>query len=695
MNNPVASRVARSVCPHDCPSACALDVDIVDATTIGRVRGAQDDPYTAGVICEKVARYAERIHHPDRLTHPMRRVGRKGEGRWERISWDEAFAEIIERWTAIERDSGPEAIWPYFYAGTMGHVQRDGIDRLRHARGYSAQYDTICTGAAWPGYIAGTGVLGGPNPEQMAVADCVVIWGTNAVNTQVNVMTHATRARKEHGAKLVVVDIYRTATMEQADLPILLRPGSDGAFACAVMHVLLRENLADRAYLEKFTDFDAEIEAHLMTRTPEWAAEITGLTVGEIEVFARLVGSTPKTYFRLGYGFTRQRNGSANMHAALCIPAVTGAWQHRGGGAFHSNSGTWKLNKSLISGTSMGKAGRPLDMSEIGKVLTGDAKALRGGGPVKALFIQNTNPMNVSPEQGLTRAGFAREDLFTVVHEQFMTETAEMADIVLPATMFLEHNDYYTRGGHTRVLFGPKLVEAPGECRSNFEVVNELLRRLGVEDPSMYLTDREMVAETFRKSHYPALDEVEKTGFVDRERPDDEARFANGFAWPDKKFRFRPNWEGTAARKGYLWTIDPADAPKIVDYWDINEKTTPELPFRLATSPSRGFLNSTFSETPGSRKRQPTPTVLIRTDDAAAQGIADGDRVRLGNARGAVELTAKIFDGMQQGVLIAEGIFPNKAHGTGQGINTLIGSDQVPPFGGVAFHDAAVWIEKV
>ena len=696
MNKPVVARIGRSVCPHDCPSACALDVEIVDARTIGRVRGAKDDPYTAGVICEKVARYAERIHHPDRLTRPLRRVGRKGEGRWEPISWDQAFDEIVARWLAIERDFGPEAIWPYFYAGTMGHVQRDGIDRLRHARGYSEQYDTICTGAAWPGFIAGTGLLGGPNPELMAEADCVVIWGTNAVATQVNVMTHATRARKERGAKLVVIDIYNNATMEQADMPILLRPGSDGAFACAVMHVLLRDNLADRQYLTQFTDFDAEVEAHLMTRTPEWASPITGLTVAEIEAFTHLVGRTPKTYFRLGYGFTRQRNGSANMHAALCIPAVTGAWRHRGGGAFHSNSGTWKLDKSLIQGTAMGKPGRELDMSEIGKVLTGDAKALKQGGPVRALFIQNTNPMNVSPEQALTRAGFAREDLFTVVHEQFMTETAEMADIVLPATMFLEHNDYYTRGGHTRVLVGPKLVEAPGECRSNFEVVNELLRRLGVEDKSLEMTDREMIAETFRRSRYPDLGEVEKTGFfVDRARSDEEARFANGFGWPDKKFRFRPNWQGAADRKGYLWTIDPAEAPKMVDWWDINEKTSDELPFRLATSPSRGFLNSSFSETAGSRKRQPTPTVFIRSDDAEANGIADGTRVVLGNHRGTVELTARIFDGMQQGVLIAEGIHPNKSHGTGQGINTLIGSDQVPPFGGVAFHDAAVWIRPV
>ena len=271
-----------------------------------------------------------------------------------------------------------------------------------------------------------------------------------------------------------------------------------------------------------------------------------------------------------------------------------------------------------------------------------------------------------------------------------------MADIVLPATMFLEHNDYYTRGGHTRVLVGPKLVEAPGECRSNFEVVNELLRGLGVEDKSLEMTDREVVAETFRRSRYPNLDEVEKTGFfVDRARSDEEARFANGFGWTDKKFRFRPNWQGAADRKGYLWTIDPAAAPKMVDWWDINEKTSDEVPFRLATSPSRGFLNSSFSETPGSQKRQPTPTVFIRADDAAANGIADGARVTLGNHRGTVELTARIFDGMQQGVLIAEGIHPNKAHGTGQGINTLIGSDQVPPFGGVAFHDAAVWIRSV
>src|SRR4029079_11370384 len=297
-----------SVCPHDCTSTCALEVERLSPTRIGRVRGSQRNDYTAGVICEKVARYAERIHHPDRLTKPLRRVGRKGEGRWEPISWDQAFDEIVARWLAIERDFGPEAIWPYFYAGTMGHVQRDGIDRLRHARGYSEQYDTICTGAAWPGFISGTGLLGGPNPELMAEADCVVIWGTNAVATQVNVMTHATRARKERGAKLVVVDIYMNATMRQADLPVLIRPGTDGALACAVMHCLFRDGKADWDYLNRYTDAPRELEEHLRSRDPAWASRITGCPVETIEDFARLVGETKRAFFRLGYGFSRSRN---------------------------------------------------------------------------------------------------------------------------------------------------------------------------------------------------------------------------------------------------------------------------------------------------------------------------------------------------------------------------------------------------
>jgi len=695
MNQPVALRTARSVCPHDCPSACALDVDIIDEHTIGRVRGAKDDPYTAGVICEKVARYAERVHHPERLMHPMRRKGPKGSGQFERITWDEALDEIAARFTAIEAEHGAEAIWPYYYAGTMGHVHRDGIDRLRAAKGYSRQYDTICTGTSWPGYIAGTGMLGGVNPEQMAESDCVVIWGTNAVHTQVNVMTHAMRAKKERKAKVVVIDIYETATMAQADMGLVLRPGTDGALAVAVMHVLLRDNLADRAYMAKYTDFGPDFEAHLATKTPEWAAEITGLTVEQITAFAHLVGTTPRSYFRLGYGFTRQRNGATAMHAALCIPAMTGAWQHRGGGAFHSNSGTWQLNKSAITGPEM-QNGDPrwLDMSEIGPILTGDAKALKQGGPVKAIIVQNTNPAAVAPDQTLTHAGFMRDDLFLVVHEQFMTETAEFADIVLPATMFLEHNDYYTRGGHTRVLLGPAVIQRPGETRSNHEVINALALRLGLDDDSFRTVDRDVIAETFRRSNYPALVEVEKTGFVDRERPDAVARFADGFAWPDKRYRFEPDWQAVADKKGYQWTRHPSDMPRFADHWAIIEAADEEHPFRLATSPARAFLNSSFNETPGSQKREGVPSVFIHPDDAARLGIVEGDFVTVGNRRGNVDLTARIRTGLPSGVLIAEGLHKNKSYRRGKGINTLTNATPAPPFGGATFHDAAVWIRK-
>lgn len=688
-------RIERSVCPHDCPSTCALDIEIGVDGRMGRVRGAKDDPYTAGVICEKVARYAERYHHPDRLLHPLRRVGGKGEGKWQRISWNEAFEEITARFAEAERDFGPESVWPYFYAGTMGHVHRNTIDKLRNLRGYSRQYETICSHVAYAGYLAGTGLISGVDPVDMAKADVVVIWGTNPVNTQVNVMTHAMRAKKK-GARLVVIDIYRTGTMEQADMPILLRPGSDGAFAAAIMHVLLRDGLADREYLRDFTDFSDEFESHLQARTPEWASEITGLSVAEIEAFAHLVGSRKATYFRLGFGFTRQKNGITNMHAALCIPAVTGAWKHPGGGAFHSHGGGWGLNKTPINASDKAVLGvRVLDMSQIGRVLTGDAEALRGGGPVKAMIIQNTNPAVVAPEQELVKQGFARDDLFVVVHEQFMTETAEMADIVLPATMFTEHNDYYTRGGHNRILLGPKVMDAPGECRSNFDVIRELAILLGT-DPNLFAnSDEEVVEGTFELSGYPDFPRIRQQGYVDRAFSDERAHFADGFGWPDKRFRFAPDWEDVRQEMGYEWHYDPAIMPKYADHFDVNEKANAEHPFKLATSPSRTFLNTSFTETPGSRKREGAPRAFLHPEDASALSIADGDMIQIGNKRGQVTLAAQLFDGLQQGVVIVETLHRNAEHADKRGINTLVGADRTPPFGGAAFHDAAVWVRRL
>ena len=659
------------------------------------MHGSRQNTYTAGVICAKVARYAERISHPDRLLHPMMRTGPKGSGQFRQISWQEALDRITEEFIAAEARLGAETVWPYYYAGTMGQVQRDGINRLRHAKRYSRQFDTICTTMAWTGFIAGTGLLAGPDPREMTLADVIVIWGTNAVSTQVNVMTHAVRARKERGAKIVAIDIYRTGTIEQADVGLVLRPGTDAALACAVMHVLFRDGFADRAYMARFADAPDELEAHLATRTPEWASSITGLTVGEIEAFARLIGENKRTFLRLGYGFTRQRNGAVAMHAAASIATVAGLWQYEGGGAFHNNGAIYRLDKTMIEGLDIvDRRTRNLDQSQIGAILTGDPEALRGGVPVTAMLVQNTNPMNVAPDQRRVARGLAREDLFVAVHEQFMTDTARTADIVLPATMFMEHDDIYRGGGHQHLMLGPKLVDAPGEARENHFVITELARRLGVDHPGFHMTARELIDWTLKSSGWGSLSDLEAGHLIDCQPPFERAHYLDGFNYPDRKFRFKPDWTKVPnTNDGPKGPFD--DLPRLPDQWDVIEVADSEHPFRLATSPARSFLNSTFQENITGQKREGRPEVQMHPDDAAGLNVRTGDRVRLGNARGDVVLPVRVTDGAKPGVLISEGLWPNSAFEQGEGINVLTGADQVAPYGGAAFHDSKVWVRKL
>ena len=507
-----AHEIRYSACPHDCPSTCALEVEVLGPSVIGKVRGAADNSYTAGVICSKVARYAERIHHPDRLIQPFRRTGAKGDkDAFQAISWTDALDAVADEFVKSEQRLGSEAVWPYFYAGTMGLLMRDGMQRLRHVKRYSGQHSTICSSVAKTGFQVGTGRLAGVDPREMASSDLIVIWGTNAASTQVNVMTHILRARRERGAKIVVIDTYRNATAEQADLFVCVRPGTDGALACALMHVLFREDFADRDYLQRYTDDPAGLERHLQSKTPDWAASITGVPVATIQELARLIGNTPRSFFRLGYGFTRQRNGAVNMHAALCVPAVTGAWLQTGGGAFFTNEAIYHWDRSLIdAGDLRDGTIRVFDQSRIGAVLTGERSDLGDGPPVTAMLIQNTNPMTVAPDLNRVHAGFARQDLFVCVHEQFMTETAAQADIVLPATMFLEHDDIYQGGGHQHILFGPKIVEPPGECRSNHAVICGLAKRLGAEHPEFDLSEREIIDSTLQASGWGDFQALER-----------------------------------------------------------------------------------------------------------------------------------------------------------------------------------------
>ncbi|NQV98854.1 MAG: molybdopterin oxidoreductase family protein [Rhodospirillales bacterium] len=675
-----------SACPHDCPSTCALEIERLDAHTIGKVRGAKDNDYTQGVICAKVAAYRERVHHPDRLSHPLKRIGAKGEGKFARISWDEALDETVDQLKKATAEFGAESVWPYYFAGTMGLVQRDGINRLRNVFGYSRQEMTICTLLPWTGWVAGTGAMWGTDPREIAHSDLIIVWGGNPVSTQVNVMTHIAKARKTRGAKLIVIDPYRTPTAEAADTYLAIQPGTDGALACAVMNVLFAEGYADEDYLARYTDKPDQLRQHLSAKTPEWASKITGIPVSDIYALARAYGQTKNAYIRIGYGFARSRNGSANLHAVSCLPAVTGAWQHKGGGALHSNSGIYNINQTLITASDLeDRSIREMDMSRIGAVLTGEEKDLFGGPPVKALFIQNMNPAEVAPDTNKVLKGLAREDLFTVVHEQFMTDTARYADIVLPATMFVEHEDIYKGGGHMYLQVARKVIEPYAECRSNHDVNCALGQRLGSDHPGFHMTAWEMIDRTLKDTGMPGADEVADGRWLDCSKPYEEANYLNGFNHPDGKFRFSPDWKALGDHQGIM--------PSLPDHQEIIDAATEAHPFRMVTAPARRYLNSSFTEMPSSIAKEGRPRVLVHPDVCVEMGLVEGDRIRLGNNQGSVVVHVRPFDGLQRDVVVVEGIWPNHAFEEGIGINALTSADRGAPAGGAVFHDTAVWMK--
>lgn len=672
-----APLTARSVCPHDCPSACPLEVDLPEPGRIGRVRGGAM-PYTEGVICAKVARYAERVHHPDRLTTPLRRIGAKGEGRFAPVSWDEALDEIAARFKDAAGRLGAETVWPYFYAGTMGLVQQSAVNRLRRVMGYSAQAKTICAAAAGAGWSAGVGAKWGVDPREMAESDLIVIWGANPAATQVHLMGLIGRARKERGARLVVVDPYRTPTAEKADLHLMLRPGTDGALACAVMHVLFRDGMADRDYMARYTDCPERLEKHLETRTPHWAATITGLGAEEIEAFARLYGSTRRSFLRSGYGYSRSRNGSVNLHAVTCLPAITGAWAQRGGGAVQSTGGVFDLNHTLLEALDVpAPKVRTLDMSRIGPVLTHDPRDLAGGPPVTAMLVQNANPATVAPELGKVRSGLARDDLFLAVHEQVMTATARYADIVLPATTSMEHADLYTSYGHTFLQVAKPVIPPVGEARSNHRVIHDLAVRLDAFHPSFAMSEWELIDQMLLASELPGADELYVLEKLDCAKSFEDAHFLSGFGHEDGRFRFAPDW-------------GVPGLPDLPDHLPVTEEADEAFPFRLITPPSRHFLNSTFSETPTSRAQAARPELLLHPEDCAALGAEAGALVTVESPRDSIRVHLRPFAGIARGVAAVEGIWPDEDFPDGKGVNFLTSAEPALPAGGAVFHDTKV-----
>jgi anaerobic selenocysteine-containing dehydrogenase len=676
-----------SVCPHDCPSCCSLDVAVEDGR-ITDVTGTAGHPFTQGVICGKVRDYAERVHSPLRVLTPLRRIGAKGQGRFERISWDDALAEITRRWRGIVAEHGGEAILPFSYAGSMGQVQFFAGHPLFHALGASRLDRSICVSTAYAGWRATLGQVTGNDSEQMVGADLIVLWGVNAAYSTINVMTLVKQAR-QRGAYVVVIDPYRTPTAVQADEHLHVKPGTDGALALAVMHVLIGEGLVNHDYVERATlGFEALAE-HVKAWPPERVAPIVGLDAATIVAFARRYGASPRAFIRIGIGLSRHDNGGMTCRTLACLPALTGAYADPHGGALLSSGGAFGLDLRALERPDLMPTPPPrvINMIRLGRALTDPDMAP----PVKALYVYSSNPAAVCPNQTLVLRGLAREDLFTVVHEQVMTDTAHYADLVLPATTSMEHADLYRSFGQFYLQYTEPVIAPQGEARSNWDVFASLARAMGVASEH-YARGYEAVLSAALEGGEPhvraiTLERLKRDKSVRLALPRPYLPFADGAPTPSGKVEFVA---ASLAAHGLpaLPTWTPlTEGPAHTDL-------ATRFPLQCIVPPNRFFLNSSFSQSERLRRRQGTPTVMLAPEDAAQRGIEDGAAVRVESPRGAARFTAQITDATRPGVAVIEGIWWHRFHPGGLGVNVLTDDRVADMGGGPAFHSNLVEVTR-
>jgi anaerobic selenocysteine-containing dehydrogenase len=677
----------RSVCPHDCPSACALLVTVENGR-LTDVTGDPAHPFTQGIICGKVRAYAERVHSPLRVLHPLRRVGAKGDGGFERITWQTALGEIAERWRRIIATHGAEAIVPFSYAGTMGQIQYFAGHPLFHALGASRLDRTICINTAYAGWRATLGAVTGNDSEQMVGADLIVLWGVNAAYSTVNVMTLVKQAR-DRGAYVVCVDPYRTPTAEQADEHLMVRPGTDTALALGVMHVLIRDDRVDHDYIARATLGYERLVGHVKTYTPERVAEIVGLPAATIVAFARRYGASARSFIRVGIGVSRHENGGMTCRTLACLPALTGAYADDHGGALLSSTAGFGFDVRVLERPDLMPSPSPrvINMIHLGRVLTDPAMAP----PVKSLFVYNSNPAAVCPNQTLVLRGLARDDLFTVVHEQVMTDTAHYADLVLPATMSLEHEDLYRSYGHFYLQLARPALAPPGEARPNWEVFRGLSRELGVAEAHYAKSEADLIRELLATGDETVkgitYERLRAEGSVRMNLPHPYRPFADGAPTPSGRVEFYSEW---LARQGQ---------PPLPTYVPLHEgpenvALRAEFPLQCIVPPNRFFLNSSFSQSERLRRRQKTPTVLVAPADAAERGIGDGDAVVVTSARGAARFAAELTDRTRPGVVVVEGVWWHRFHPGGRGVNVLTRDDVTDLGGGPAFHSNLVQLAR-
>ena len=663
---PAPRRVVRAACPHDCPDTCAMLVTVENGRAI-EIRGAPDHPPTAGSLCTKVARYLDRTYSPDRLRYPMRRIGGMGVGRFARIRWDEALDEIAERFKAIAASAdGPQAILPYSYAGTMGLLQGSSMDRrFFHRLGASLLDRTICAAAGKAGWGAVVGASMGMDLEEYVNSRLILIWGSNAISSNLHFWTRAQEA-KRRGAKLIAIDPYRSATAEKCHEHIALLPGTDAALAFGMMHVLIDEARIDRDYIDRHTlGYDALAE-RVREWPPERVARTCGITADQVIGLARDYGSIAPAAIRLNYGMQRVHGGGNAVRAVACLPALIGAWRSPAGGALLSSSGTFPVDSQALERPDLiHGAPRTINMSTIGDALTRIDNP-----PIRAIYVYNSNPVAVAPESSSVAAGFAREDLFCVVHEIFRTDTADYADILLPATTQLEQTDIHSSYGHLYALANNPAIDPIAEALPNTEVFRRLAARMGFTDSCFRDSDDDLARQAYSASDARSAgidwDALKAAGFQRLDVPQPYAPFAEGgFPTPSGKCEF---WSAKMAAQGE----DPLPA-----YLSPRESaaSNPELaaryPLGFLSPPARNFLNSSFANLPAFVEEEKTPHLDIHPDDASARGIATGDSVRVFNDRGSLLVSARVTDRARRGVVVAPSVWWRKLAPGGENANAV------------------------
>ncbi|MGW8395011.1 molybdopterin-containing oxidoreductase family protein [Pseudoduganella sp. HUAS MS19] len=682
----MSSTQVRATCPHDCPDTCALLVTVEDGVAT-EVKGDPDHPTTAGVLCTKVSRYTERTYSPDRLLYPMRRAGKKGEGKFERISWDQALDEIAARLKPLAA-AEPEAILPYSYAGTMGLVQGESMSsRFFHKIGASLLDRTICATAGATGYKYTVGASIGTDIEQFQDAKLLIIWGGNPIASNLHFWTRAQEA-KRRGARLIAIDPYRSLTAEKCHQHIAVLPGTDAALALGLMHILVRDDLLDHEYIADYTVGFEQLRERVAEWTPQRVAETCGITVEEVEGLAHEYGATAKrgepVAIRLNYGVQRVHGGGMAVRNIACLPALVGAWRHAAGGVQLSASGTFRKNLAALQRPDLlAKQPRTINMTTIGDDLLRPASP-EFGPQVKAVIVYNSNPLAIAPDSSRVQAGFAREDLFTVVLEHFQTDTADYADIVLPATTQLEHTDAHSAYGHLYMMANNPAIAPMGEAKPNTEIFRLLAARMGFDDPCFRDSDDALASVAFVQFDWESL---KQKGWQKLEVPD--APFACGnFPTASGKCEF---YSESMKRDG----LDPL--PTYIPNYE-SAVSTPDLaakyPLAMISPPARNFLNSTFVNVQSLRATEGEPQLDIHPDDAATRAINHGDMVRIFNDRGSFVCKARVTPKARQGLVVGLSIWWKKLAGDGKNANEVTSQRLTDMGRAPTFYDTLVQVEK-